>query len=57
MYGIFFMRRLQINAKRVKINGENNYFIMYKDYTKANGMVNGMEYPYDGLLISRINRK
>lgn len=38
----------------VKGNGvENNYFIAYKDMQKSTGMVSGMEYPYDGLLINQ----
>lgn len=37
----------------VKCTGnENNYFIAYKDMQKSSGMVSGMEYPYDGLLIN-----
>ena len=32
---------------------ENCYFIAYKDMTRNSGMVNGMEYPYDALLINR----
>lgn len=41
----------------LNLNGEeNNYFIMYKDYTKANGMVNGMEYPYDALLVNKTEK-
>lgn len=35
------------------IGKENNYFIAYKDMQKSNGMVSGMEYPYDGLLINQ----
>ena len=37
------------------VNGngsENNYFVAYKDMQKSSGMVSGMEYPYDGLLIN-----
>ena len=38
----------------VKCNGnENNYFVAYKDMQKSSGMVSGMEYPYDGLLINQ----
>lgn len=37
----------------VKGNEDNNYyFIAYKDMQKSSGMVSGMEYPYDGLLIN-----
>ncbi len=32
---------------------ENNYFIAYKDMQKSSGFVNGMEYPYDALLINQ----
>lgn len=33
--------------------GENNsYFVACKDKEKSSGMVSGMEYPYDGLLIN-----
>ena len=40
--------------ENVKGNGiENNYFITYKDMQKSTGMVSGMEYPYDGLLINQ----
>ena len=35
------------------IGNENNYFIAYKDMQKSSGMVSGMEYPYDGLLINQ----
>ena len=31
---------------------ENIYFIAYKDMQKSNGVVSGMDYPYDGLLIN-----
>ena len=37
------------------VNGngdDNNYFVAYKDMQKSSGMVSGMEYPYDGLLIN-----
>ena len=37
------------------VNGngsENNYFVAYKDMQKSSGMVSGMEYPYDALLIN-----
>ena len=38
---------------QVKGNGkENSYFVAYKDMQKSSGMVSGMEYPYDGLLIN-----
>ena len=41
----------------LNLNGEeNNYFIMYKDYTKASGMANGMEYPYDALLVNKTEK-
>ena len=48
------------NIEKVKelfnsVNGnyeDNNYFIAYKDMQKSTGMVSGMEYPYDGLLIN-----
>lgn len=40
--------------ENVKGNGtNNNYFIAYKDMQKSSGMVSGMEYPYDGLLINQ----
>ena len=32
---------------------ENIYFVAYKDMQKSSGMVSGMEYPYDGLLINK----
>ena len=32
---------------------ENCYFVTYKDFQKSSGMVNGMEYPYYGLLINQ----
>ena len=33
--------------------GDNNaFFVACKDKEKSNGMVSGMEYPYDGLLIN-----
>ncbi len=38
------------------VNGngkENNYFVAYKDMQKSSGMVSGMEYPYEGLLINQ----
>ena len=35
------------------IGKENNYFIAYKDMQKSSGVVSGMEYPYDGLLINK----
>ena len=35
------------------IGNENNCFIAYKDMQKSSGMVSGMEYPYDGLLINQ----
>ena len=39
--------------ENVKGNGtENNYFVAYKDMQKSSGMVSGMEYPYEGLLIN-----
>ena len=39
--------------KSVDALGENNaFFVACKDKEKSNGMVSGMEYPYDGLLIN-----
>ena len=35
---------------------ENNIFIAYKDLQKSNGMVSGMEYPYEGLIINETNK-
>lgn len=32
---------------------ENIYFVAYKDMQKSSGMVSGMEYPYEGLLINQ----
>ena len=32
---------------------QNNYFVAYKDMQKSSGMVSGMEYPYEGLLINQ----
>lgn len=34
------------------ISNNNNYFVAFKDMTKNSGMVGGMEYPYDALLIN-----
>lgn len=40
--------------KKEKGNGkENIYFVAYKDMQKSSGMVSGMEYPYEGLLINQ----
>ena len=49
------------NLEKVKklfddVNGntkENIYFVAYKDMQKSSGMVSGMEYPYEGLLINQ----
>lgn len=35
------------------VEDENCYFVAYKDMAKNSGMVNGMEYPYDALLVNR----
>lgn len=35
------------------IGNENCYFVAYKDAAKKAGMVNGMDYPYDALLINQ----
>ena len=35
---------------------ENNIFVAYKDLQKSNGMVSGMEYPYEGLIINETNK-
>ena len=35
---------------------ENNIFILYKDMQKSNGLVSGMEYPYEGLIVNETNR-
>lgn len=35
------------------VGSENCYFVAYKDAAKNTGMVNGMEYPYDAMLINR----
>ena len=51
------IEKVQELFEKYNLNGEeNNYFIAYKDYTKASGMVNGMEYPYDALLINRTEK-
>lgn len=34
------------------LESENNFFVGIKDARKNSGMVNGMEYPYNGLLIN-----
>lgn len=39
--------------KKIDAVGENNaYFVACQDKQKVSGMVAGMEYPYDGLLIN-----
>ena len=39
--------------KEKKCEGkENSYFIAYKDMQKSSGMVSGMEYPYEALLMN-----
>ena len=39
--------------EKEKGNGkENIYFVAYKDMQKSSGMVSGMEYPYEGLLLN-----
>ena len=51
------LEKVQKLFEKYNLNGENNnYFIAYKDYTKASGMANGMEYPYDALLINRTEK-
>ena len=35
---------------------ENNIFVVYKDLQKSNGMVSGMEYPYEGLIINETEK-
>ena len=30
----------------------NNFFVAFKDMTKNSGMVGGMEYPYDAVIIN-----
>lgn len=35
------------------VGNENCYFVVYKDTSKNLGMVKGMEYPYDALLINQ----
>lgn len=35
------------------IGNENCYFIAFKDLQRNSGMVNGMEYPYNALLINQ----
>ena len=47
------MDKLKKLFEDVNGNGsENSYFVAYKDMQKSSGMVSGMEYPYDGLLIN-----
>ena len=35
---------------------ENTIFVAYKDLQKSGGMVNGMGYPYDGLLMNQTEK-
>lgn len=35
------------------VGNENCYFVAYKDAAKNSGMVKGMEYPYDAMLINQ----
>lgn len=47
------LEKVKVLFDSVNGNGNNNYyFIAYKDMQKSSGMVSGMEYPYDGLLIN-----
>lgn len=36
--------------------GNNTFFVAYKDLQKSSGMVSGMEYPYDGLLMNQTEK-
>ncbi|MBE6161348.1 MAG: hypothetical protein E7158_03930 [Firmicutes bacterium] len=45
--------KVKIIFESVNALGESNvFFVACKDKEKSNGMVSGMEYPYDGLLIN-----
>lgn len=49
----------KVKALFESVNGngtDNNYFVAYKDMQKSSGMVSGMEYPYDGLLINMTDK-
>lgn len=43
----------ELFSKANCIGNENCYFVAYKDVAKNSGMVKGMEYPYDALLINQ----
>ena len=48
------LEKVKLLFENVNGNGvENNYFVAYKDMQKSTGMVSGMEYPYEGLLINQ----
>ena len=45
----------QVTKLFASVNGlgsDNAFFVASKDKEKSSGMVSGMEYPYDGLLIN-----
>ena len=51
------LKKVQELFNSVNCTGtENNYFVAYKDMQKSNGMVSGMEYPYDALLINQTEK-
>ena len=43
---------IELFKQRNYYGNENNIFVVYKDLQKSNGMVSGMEYPYEGLIIN-----
>ena len=42
----------ELFKKNNGVGEDNAYFVACKDKEKSSGMVSGMEYPYDGLLIN-----
>ena len=46
----------ELFKKNNGVGEDNSYFVACKDKEKSSGMVSGMEYPYDGLLIN-VNEK
>ncbi len=47
------LEKVQELFEKLNLNGEkNSYFIAYKDTASSSGMVSGMEYPYDAVLVN-----
>lgn len=47
---------IEIFKSKNYYESDSNIFVVYKDLQKSSGMVSGMEYPYEGLLINETSK-